>query len=386
MDITKYSYKLSEKDFKEFLKNLKNDSDTINIFSNFENSYFYCPDKDTNNQLIKLHSLNIEFDNIVSNLNDYQKNMIKQSFMIDEIQSTNKTENIYSTKTDIFKLINNKKGIKKNKISSIVNTYRTLDQIKIDNIYSLQGLRNIYDQMMDGAFEENKDKPDGKYFRKGRVYITNGMESIHEGFYPEENIIKGINEYIDILKKEDIDIYLKLVLSHFIIETIHPFYDGNGRFGRFLMSLYFYNENNSLLSYTLATGINNNKKQYYKSLDKARNFHSFGCLNKYVYLMLDIYIKKFENTIKHIKEKQKLKENIPTCPIPLSKTEKNIYNLLFDATLFTHFGLCNDDIILLTGASKKTVITCFNKFYSNNMIKDYMFSKTAYHKLLLNNK
>lgn len=381
MQIKKKYYSLKEKEFKDYLNKIKTDPETFVIFSYSKNPYFYYPEASVNNMLLKIHKLEMEFENIINGLSLPQKEMIKQSFIVDEIQSTNNTENIYSTKNDIFGITSNKQKIKNKKIVSIVNSYNTISSVNNKKLESNKTIRMLYDSMMKNAFENSKDIPDGKIYRKGPVSVMNGIKPVHKGFYPESEIIKGMDEYIKLLKNDEIDIYLKIVLSHFIIETVHPFYDGNGRFGRYLMSVFLCNNTNSLLSYTLATGINKEKKKYYKSLEDARDIHEFGCLNDYVFNMLSIISNNYTLIIEDIKEKLLFIKKNNNSLKSLTKSEKIIYSLLVDATYLTYFGICNEEIMKFTGISKKTLITCFNKLYKHNLIEDYKLSKTYFHKL-----
>ena len=56
---------------------------------------------------IELNKKVAEFNFIIETFTDFSKKQILQSFLIDEIESTNKIENIISTKHDIFSIINN---------------------------------------------------------------------------------------------------------------------------------------------------------------------------------------------------------------------------------------------------------------------------------------
>ena len=69
----------------------------------------------------------------------------------------------------------------------------------------------------------------------------------------------------------DLDPLVKMAVIHHQFETIHPFYDGNGRTGRILNILYLVKEN--LLSTPvlyLSSYINQNKGDYYRLLQAVR--------------------------------------------------------------------------------------------------------------------
>ena len=53
-----------------------------------------------------------------------------------------------------------------------------------------------------------------------------------------EEYLSNLEKYINIPELQDIDPILKMAVIHFQFESIHPFYDGNGRTGRMLNILY----------------------------------------------------------------------------------------------------------------------------------------------------
>ncbi len=82
------------------------------------------------------------------------------------------------------------------------------------------------------------------------------------------NLEKFVNEEI----KSDLDALTKLAIIHHQFESIHPFYDGNGRTGRILNILYLVKQN--LLEIPvlyLSRYINQNKSDYYRLLQKVRD-------------------------------------------------------------------------------------------------------------------
>ena len=83
-----------------------------------------------------------------------------------------------------------------------------------------------------------------------------------------DNLVKFINNSID----SDLDPLIKMALIHHQFESIHPFYDGNGRTGRILNILYLVVH--GLLDLPilyLSRYIINNKADYYRLLQKVRD-------------------------------------------------------------------------------------------------------------------
>ena len=377
MDIKKKFYTMKPDEFKTYLSNLKNDDSCVSIFEDTNPSYFFVVDMEINQALLNLNKMQYQLDIIFDSFTDVQKKMIRQSCLIDEIQSTNKTENIYSTRSDIFGILKDVASIHNKKIVSIINSYLHFNK-KID---SKESVRMLYDKMMENAYDSSKDIPDGKIFRKNPVYVSDGLKTAHSGFYPETEIIKGIEEYIKMTQNTQLDIYLRLIVSHFMLETIHPFYDGNGRLGRCLMSMSLYQENSTIFSLRLATSINQEKEKYYDALKSGRDIHEFGCLNTYILKMCQIFQKGMENIINSLNDKKIILAFDQQPTFKMTKSEQKVYELLLSASVLTYYGISNDEIMDIIGISKRTCISVINKFRENNMLEEIKLGKKQYHRL-----
>lgn len=84
-----------------------------------------------------------------------------------------------------------------------------------------------------------------------------------------EEKLKNLEKYVN--TPDDTDPLIKMAILHYQFESIHPFYDGNGRTGRILNVLFLIlNDLLELPILYLSSYIITHKKQYYEGLDKVR--------------------------------------------------------------------------------------------------------------------
>ena len=86
-----------------------------------------------------------------------------------------------------------------------------------------------------------------------------------------ENLMSNLEAFINNDELMDIDPLIKMAIIHHQFETIHPFYDGNGRTGRIINILYLINK--KLLDLPvlyLSRYIISRKNEYYKHLQQVR--------------------------------------------------------------------------------------------------------------------
>ncbi len=115
-------------------------------------------------------------------------------------------------------------------------------------------------------------------FRK--VPGTSLQNSQKQVVYTPPQQYDDIQEYMDNLEKyinddtlEDIDPLIKMAIIHHQFESIHPFYDGNGRTGRIINSLYLVLK--GLLDLPilyLSRYIIKNKGAYYRLIQSVRDY------------------------------------------------------------------------------------------------------------------
>jgi Fic family protein len=130
-------------------------------------------------------------------------------------------------------------------------------------------------------------------------------------------LIKNLEEFINTDEMMDVDPLIKMAIIHHQFESIHPFYDGNGRTGRIINILYLILK--KLLDLPvlyLSRFIIQNKEKYYLLLQKVRDENKW---EEWILFMLD-GIEQTANQslllIKDIKElmqsyKEEIRSQIP---------------------------------------------------------------------------
>lgn len=374
MTIKSSYFQMNKNEFNLYLEDLKKSSNTIHLLND---RYFFNQSSEVLELVLELNKKMMEFDSLINTFSEFSKKQIIQSFLIDEIKSTNMIENINSTRHDIFSIINKVSSSNDKKIISISNAYKELLNSKGSIISSLSDIRKEYDAILKDAISK-KDLPDGIYFRKDNVYVSDGFNIIHNGTIGENKINEEMNCFID-LYNSNMDIFIKMILCHFIFENTHPFYDGNGRLGRFLFSNGLFLETKSLLSFIISSSLEKEKDKYYKAFKEANNKHEFFFLNSYFEIISNILIKQIDININNLKKKKSIIDNLKNN-IHLTKSEQKIYDLLNEASILSYYGLSNEEIIKETNISKRTLIYTLNKFKEKDLIVNTKIGKITYHK------
>jgi len=90
---------------------------------------------------------------------------------------------------------------------------------------------------------------------------------------PEEikDLMTNLEKFINDKESSDFDPLVKMAIIHYQFESIHPFYDGNGRTGRIINILYLIQEKLQVLPILyLSSYIIKNKSDYYRLLQEVR--------------------------------------------------------------------------------------------------------------------
>ncbi|MBL7574412.1 Fic family protein [Peptoniphilus asaccharolyticus] len=93
-----------------------------------------------------------------------------------------------------------------------------------------------------------------------------------------------------------ISLLLRTAIGHYYFGYIHPFYDGNGRTGRFISSMYIKEDYGYLTAMSLARGSFLKKNDYYKAFDITNSVKNKGELNCFVDTFLSRRIVKSNAT------------------------------------------------------------------------------------------
>ncbi|WMB29840.1 Fic family protein [Streptococcus didelphis] len=158
------------------------------------------------------------------------------------IIDTNEIEGVKTTRKEVseaFKALSQKGKNHKIRLLSTVRMYHdiiTQEDLRID---SINIIREIYDNLTDGEIEGD-NALDGYLFRDGYINILDENTGKLEHLPPteEKTILIMLSSWISFINDRTVPFLIKASLSHFFFENVHPFYDGNGRTGRYILSRY----------------------------------------------------------------------------------------------------------------------------------------------------
>ena len=310
---------------------------------------------------------------------------IIMKILSNELYKTNKIEGIEIVKSEIYlSLKDDKKSNKKsNKLDGIIKKYKDIMENNFEDtehIDNLSSFRKIYDEMFEDFEKSGNYKLDGKYFRKDTVKVINGLgKTIHIGINGEETIEKNMENLIQFMNRKDIPFLVKASISHFFFEYIHPFYDGNGRFGRYLLSLYLARKLDILTAFSLSYSISKNLDDYYKSFVEVEDVNNYGEITFFVGNILETIKKGQEEIIKLLNDSiMKLShstEIFEEITNDLSEKEKVILFVYLQNYLFNDFEkITNIDLTFVIENFNKQNITqqTINKYTQELEKKGYL--------------
>ena len=128
-------------------------------------------------------------------------------------------------------------------------------------------------------------------------------------------LMANLEEFINNQSMCDYDPLVKLAIIHFQFESIHPFYDGNGRTGRIINILYLILEElQNLPILYLSNYIIKNKPDYYRFLQQIRDDNNWDEWILFIIRGIEVTSKETINLIFQIRElmleyKYKLRDN-----------------------------------------------------------------------------
>ena len=157
------------------------------------------------------------------------------------------------------------------------------------------------------------------------------------------NLMGNLEKFINDEEFSKLDSLVKMAVIHYQFESIHPFYDGNGRTGRIINILYLVQQ--GLLDIPilyLSRFIVKSKADYYKVLQNVRTQNDWESLILYLLEGIEITAKQTIRLIIEIKElmqsyKIKLRTDLPKI------YSQDLINNLFKRP-YTTIGLLEKDL------------------------------------------
>lgn len=198
-------------------------------------------------------------------------------------------------------------------------------------------------------------------------------------------LMTDLQRFINEDERSSYDDLVKMALIHHQFESIHPFYDGNGRTGRILNILYLVKQGllDTPILY-LSRYINQNKQQYYSLLQKVRDDKDW---ESWILFMLKAVESTAKQTTLLISEIRTLMQNYK---VDMKDKLPKVYSHELLNNLFKHPYTKIEFVVNDTGKSRQTASKYLDelvqiKLLSKHKIaKDNLYLNEHLYRLLMN--
>lgn len=187
------------------------------------------------------------------------------------------------------------------------------------------------------------------------------------------NLLNNLEKYFNIPEFHDIDSLIKMPIIHYQFESIHPFYDGNGRTGRLLNILYLVQQ--GLLDIPvlyLSSFIIKNKSDYYRLLQEIR---TKGSWEEWIVWMLTGVEQTAKETIVVVNNIKALMDKYKTdIRSNFSFYSHDLINILFKHP-YTKIDFLEREL----GVHRKTASSYLNALSEAKMLTKIKIGKSNYY-------
>lgn len=255
--------------------------------------------------------------------------MLINAIVLQEAKDSSEIENIITTQDELYKALAISSSIMSAEAKEVVNyrkaTFYGFDVIKQQGFLRVNDIVSIQEELV-GNTAGIRSVPGTvlKNDKTGEIVYTPPQD--------KEAILNLLSNFIEHYNQthDDLSPLINLAILHYQFESIHPFYDGNGRTGRILNILYLIlNDLIDVPILYLSSYIIANKPQYYRLLN---DINKGGPWDEWIIFMLKAVEHTSKDTISRITRiKLLLDETIEIVQQKAPKIyRKELVELLFE--------------------------------------------------------
>ena len=296
------------------------------------------------------------FANSISN-----QHILINAITINEAKDSSAIENIVTTHDSIYKVLT-ESGFKEDAAKEVVDyrsaIWRGYEIIKEKEFISTNVLVELH-----AMIEPNKTgirKTPGTKLVNSKtgeiIYTPPQSES------EIRDLLKNLEDYIN--TEDETDPLIKMALIHYQFESIHPFYDGNGRTGRILNVLYLVL--NKLLDSSilyLSNYINKNKDEYYRLFTEFRENNNYEDWIIYILKGIEETSKNTIELIRKLQEEMESYKNEFMEKLPKIYSDELLDSLFFE--VYTRINYIEDRC----GVTRQTAATYLNQLVDAGLLE-----------------
>ncbi len=302
-----------------------------------------------------------------------KQDILINTLSIQEAKDSSEVENIVTTHDEVYrasialdKIASSQAKEVQNYVSAMKKGYELIKKYNCLTINHIKQIQEILEKNTAGF--RKVPGTNLKNQKTGEIVYTPPQD-----FNTIQKLMDNLESYINEAERLDIDHLIKLALFHFQFESIHPFYDGNGRTGRILNILYLiqYNLLDTPILY-LSRYIVEHKSDYYKLLQAVRDHDNW---EDYIVFMITAITQTSKETLKMVRN---IKEAMADFKIKLRSNYKfysqDLLNHLFKQP-YTKIEFLEREL----DVSRVTAAGYLNQLADGGLLDKYKLGRSNYY-------
>lgn len=250
----------------------------------------------------------------------------------------------------------------RNYVQAINDAIADLETLPLSN----RLLKHTHAILMQGVRGENKTPGE---FRISQNWI--GGSGLNDAAFvpPHQDLVLDLMSDLEqFWHNENINVpqLIRIALSHYQFETIHPFLDGNGRIGRLLITLYLVDK--GLLrkpSLYLSDFFERNRSSYYDALTRVRESND---LIHWVKFFLSAVIETASKGKETFQSILQLRQEMDTLVLGMGRRAENAQQLLNQ--LYKRPSTTVQDVSELLGISSTAATNLIKQLQSDGVLRE----------------
>jgi len=319
-------------------------------------------------QVALAHKALAKLDGVVSTIPN--RNILINSLVLQEAKGSSEIENIITTHDELYKADIDLESATRE--AKEVQHYRTallhgFDKVKEKGLLlkrDIVSMQKILEQNDAGI--RTQSGTELKNAQTGETVFVPPQD-----FETVDRLMNNLEQYIN--EPSELDPLVDMAIIHYQFETIHPFYDGNGRTGRIINILYLvFKELLEIPVLYLSRYIIQNKANYYRLLQQVR---TDGAWEEWILYMLEGVIETSKESILLIDAINRL---MHTVKIKLKTDAPKIYSKDLLEILFQHPYTKIEFVTEGLGVTRQTASTYLKQIETLGIVEEFKLGRSKY--------